>query len=73
MSIGYQSASSRDVFGDGLLCKDMFASRESRLNEGRLAENGESNDDGGDVISLENVLVRLAIARIFRVKIGLGD
>lgn len=73
MSVGNQGACSSDVFGDGLLRKDVFASRECRFNEGRLAENGESNDDGGDVISLKNVLIRLASARILRVKIRLRD
>lgn len=73
LSVGNQGACSRDVFGDGLLCKDVFASREGRLDEGWLAEDGESNDDGGYVISLKDVLIRLASARIFRVKIRLGD
>lgn len=38
----------------------MFASRKSRFNERRLTENGEGNDDGGDVVSCKEVLVRLA-------------
>lgn len=73
LSVGNQGACSSDVFGDGFLCKDVFSSREGGLNEGRLAEDGEGNDDGGYVISLKYVLIRLASARILRVKVRLGD
>lgn len=73
LSVGDEASCCGDVLGDGLLGENVLASRKSRFDEGRLAEDGEGNDDGGDVVSCKEVLVRLAGARVFRVEIRLGD
>lgn len=46
LSIGDERASRGNVLGNGLFSEDVLASGEGCLYEGRLGEDGESDDDG---------------------------
>lgn len=51
----------------------MLAGGEGGLDVLRLADDGESNDDGLDVLAEEQVMVRLANTRVGRVEIQAGS
>lgn len=52
-----------EILGDGLLGEDVLARREGALDDLRLDEDREADDDGGDVVAGEEVGQGLALGR----------
>lgn len=73
LSIGDECASRGNVFSDRLFGEDVLASGEGCLYECRLSEDGKRDDDGGDVVSLEEVLIGFVGTGILCVEIWLLD
>lgn len=55
---------------NGLLCKHMLPSEESGLNEFGLVLDGQRDDDSDDIISRQQVFVRLACSGVLRIQVN---
>lgn len=49
--VGDELARRGDVLGNGLLGEDMLAGGEGGADKGRLGEDGQRDDDGGNVVA----------------------